>query len=108
MAYCALVGSGFLHINLHYNLYEMNEFSWSVYAVNNSIVLLFFFHLQIWSAPNWILQIVFDNYVFFQFRLINILKLIRIIQLKAKSMQNQNKWLSRKSFCFRFIVLNWS
>lgn len=52
MPYCALVGSGFLHINLHYNLYEMNEFSWSVYAVNNSIVLLFFFHLQIWSAPN--------------------------------------------------------
>lgn len=67
MAYCALVGSGFLHINLHYNLYEMNEFSWSVYAlrITQLTIRLLFFHLQIWSAPNWILQIVFDNYVFF-------------------------------------------
>lgn len=54
----------------------------------------FFFLLQIWSALNWILQIVFDKHFFFQFRLINILKFTRIIQLKAKSMQNQNKWLS--------------
>lgn len=28
-------------------------------------IRLLFSHLQIWSAPNWILQIVFDKYVFF-------------------------------------------
>lgn len=67
MQYCALVSSGFSHINLQYNLYKMNEFSWSIYAVNNSIVLSLFFLLQIWSALNWILQIVFDKHFFSNF-----------------------------------------